>query len=147
LEPENPFLAVGIGCEASSQDAQDFLPGPTQTGTETLLPWEFSFDFSTNPADFSEPLQSESVLPQMLDQSATEAPAADMLESILPLDNTQDTTLCTLAISLVLKNNRKNYTATDLDLRLRAGYRCGFAASEGCRVDNKILFGLLAEIS
>jgi hypothetical protein len=32
-------------------------------------------------------------------------------------------------------------------LKLRAGYRNGFVVTEGCRVRNKILFSVLAEIS
>ena len=58
-----------------------------------------------------------------------------------------NTTLCSLAFSLVLKNNRKGYSTTDLDIRLRVGYRLGETILEGCRIDNKILFSVLAEIS
>lgn len=57
------------------------------------------------------------------------------------------TTLCSLAFSLILKNNLKGYSAADLDLKLRVGYRYGSTLSEGCRVDNQILINVLAEIS
>jgi hypothetical protein len=65
----------------------------------------------------------------------------------IPAEGTSDTTtLCSLAFPLVLKNNLKGYSAADLDLRLRVGYRLGAAPLEGCRIDNKILFTVLAEI-
>jgi hypothetical protein len=56
------------------------------------------------------------------------------------------TSLCSWAFSLLLKNNIKGYSAADLDLKLRAGYRHGAAPTEGCRIDNKVLLNVLAEI-
>lgn len=56
-------------------------------------------------------------------------------------------TLCSWALSLVLKNNVKGYSAADMDLNLRVGYIYGATPTEGLRIDNKILLNVLAEIS
>jgi hypothetical protein len=112
-----------------------------------MSPWAFSFDFSTVPSNPPEVLQP-ATHPQASSQSDRDASVAEIVGSSLPLENeTENTTLCTLAFSLVMKNNRKGYMAADLDLKLRAGYRCSSMTSEGCRVDNKVLFSVLAEIS
>ena len=71
-------------------------------------------------------------------QAFTNTPTVD--------DVSDTTTLCSWAFSLVLKSNVKGYSAADLELKLRAGYRHGVAPTEGCRVDNKVLLGVLAEI-
>jgi hypothetical protein len=59
----------------------------------------------------------------------------------------EETTLCSVAFSLVVKNNRKGYGTADLDRKLQIGYRSGATASEGCRVENKVLLSVLSEIS
>jgi hypothetical protein len=46
-----------------------------------------------------------------------------------------------------MKSNQKRYTVTEIDLKLRAGYTGGIKSYEDCRVENKILFSVLAEIS
>jgi len=55
-------------------------------------------------------------------------------------------TLCSIAYSLVLQHNKKGYDFAQLDFKLRIGYN-GRSLSAGCTVDNKVLFGVLAEIS
>lgn len=62
-------------------------------------------------------------------------------------DVSDTTTLCSWAFSLVLKNNSKGYSAEDLDLKLRVGYRHGATPTEGCRIDNKVLLNVLAEVT
>lgn len=61
-------------------------------------------------------------------------------------DVSDTTTLCSWAFSLLLKSNLKGYSAADLDLKLRAGYRHGVTPTEGCRIDNKVLLNVLAEV-
>jgi hypothetical protein len=55
-------------------------------------------------------------------------------------------TLCSIAYSLVLQHNKKGYDLAQLDVKLQVGYT-GRSISAGCTVDNKVLFGVLAEIS
>jgi hypothetical protein len=74
-------------------------------------------------------------------------PAIETNNTTLPTSQSNTTTLCTVAFSLVLENNRKGYSATDLDLKLRAGYRFSATPLEGCRVDNHVLMDVLAQIS
>ena len=61
--------------------------------------------------------------------------------------SSEDTTLCSLAFSIIMSNNRKGYSLTELDSRLRAGYTSGSMSVDNCRVNNKLLFSVLAEIS
>ncbi|KAF3210388.1 hypothetical protein TWF106_010684 [Orbilia oligospora] len=60
--------------------------------------------------------------------------------------STATTTLCSVAYEMVLRYNHKAYTMEELDRRLRCGYLGGYLMDEGCSVDNKILFRILAEI-
>ncbi|KAF2229315.1 hypothetical protein EV356DRAFT_456047, partial [Viridothelium virens] len=69
------------------------------------------------------------------------------MDDLTPRTNTADTTtLCSLAFSLIFMNNSKGYSIADLELKLRKGYKHGATSSEGCRIDNKVLFSVLAEI-
>ncbi|KAF2664225.1 hypothetical protein BT63DRAFT_104418 [Microthyrium microscopicum] len=58
----------------------------------------------------------------------------------------EDTTLCSVAFSLVTMSNRKGHNIADLELKLRIGYHYEHSTFEGCRVDNKILLAVLTEI-
>ena len=57
-----------------------------------------------------------------------------------------DTTACSVAFSMLLQNNHRGYTTSDMDARLRVGYRRD-VMGEGCSVANTVLFQLLSEIS
>ncbi|GAD92998.1 predicted protein [Paecilomyces variotii No. 5] len=61
-------------------------------------------------------------------------------------DEYQDTTLCAVALELVTNCNKKNLSILELDMRLRCGYRNARFQWDGCRVDNQVLFAVLAEI-
>ncbi|XRM43682.1 hypothetical protein ABZX51_006838 [Aspergillus tubingensis] len=78
-------------------------------------------------------------------------PGTDVLESILrnevSEDKYEDTTVCAVALELVMSCNTKNLSILDLDMRLRSGYRSARFQWEGCRVDNQVLFAVLAEIT
>lgn len=109
------------------------------------MSWE-PFDFSTFSTFSLGSLQTE-IQPQRFVQPAGVS-RIESFNSTMPAQDTSDlTTLCSLAFSLVLKNNLKGYSTADLDRKLRVGYRRGITPSEGCRVDNKILLNVLAEIS
>ncbi|RAH87373.1 hypothetical protein BO86DRAFT_384513 [Aspergillus japonicus CBS 114.51] len=68
------------------------------------------------------------------------------LQAVSPTDNEEDTTVCAVALELVMSCNTKNLSISELDLRLRAGYRSARFQWEGCRVDNQVLFAVLAEV-
>lgn len=68
------------------------------------------------------------------------------LQTLPQHSSSKDTTLCSVAYSLILQYNRKGLNIVDLDLKLRAGYRMG-SIMEGCSLDNKLLFQVLADIS
>ncbi|OJJ67595.1 hypothetical protein ASPBRDRAFT_333099 [Aspergillus brasiliensis CBS 101740] len=61
-------------------------------------------------------------------------------------DKYEDTTVCAVALELVMNCNTKNLSILELDMRLRCGYRSARFQWEGCRVDNQVLFAVLAEI-
>lgn len=56
-------------------------------------------------------------------------------------------TACSIAFSLVFQHNRRGYSTSEIELRLRPGYQKDNSLAEGCRVDNNVLLQLLAEIS
>jgi len=127
--------------DASMTDTSLVRHGPIQFGDnrlgDTLTPTTISLsaildDSTAQTHGQSQPTQSSV---EMLNETTHQA--------LLP----ENTTLCSLAFSLLMSNNRKGYSAVDLDLKLRAGYMCGASTSEGCRIDNKVLFSVLAEIS
>ncbi|KAJ8603968.1 hypothetical protein MRB53_041987 [Persea americana] len=59
----------------------------------------------------------------------------------------EDTTACAIAFSVIYQNNMRGYTLAELESRLHDGYRWGDGAQSGCRVVNRVLFQVLAEIS
>jgi hypothetical protein len=76
-----------------------------------------------------------------------EALITTALSNTATVDDVSDTTtLCSWAFALVLKSNLRGYSAADLDLKLRAGYRHGVTPTEGCRIDNKVLLNVLAGV-
>ncbi|RAK78880.1 uncharacterized protein BO72DRAFT_506511 [Aspergillus fijiensis CBS 313.89] len=60
--------------------------------------------------------------------------------------NDADTTVWTVALELVIGYNTKNLSISELDLRLRGGYRCARFLWEGCRMANQVLFAVFAEV-
>ena len=73
----------------------------------------------------------------------TTAPATDVENP----ESDQNTTVCAVALELVMSCNRKNLSISELDMRLRCGYRRAQFQWEGCRVDNRVLFAVLSEIT
>lgn len=57
------------------------------------------------------------------------------------------TTACRIAASLIISNNAIGYSAQQLESRLQVGYRVTGIANEDCRILNRVLFAVLAEIS
>lgn len=57
------------------------------------------------------------------------------------------TMLCSIAYRLISQLNKRQYDDSKIDLKVRCGFRLGRTPSEGCRVDNEVLFAFLAEIS
>ncbi|PGH27411.1 hypothetical protein AJ80_00889 [Polytolypa hystricis UAMH7299] len=57
------------------------------------------------------------------------------------------TMLCSVAYRLIMQCGRGIYDDLELEMKLRHGYRKGRTPFEGCRIENKVLFSVLAEIS
>ncbi|KAM0709327.1 hypothetical protein Q7P35_003365 [Cladosporium inversicolor] len=60
---------------------------------------------------------------------------------------TDGTTACPIAFSLILQNNVRDYSFARLESKLLAGYQTPGSQGDGCRIHNKVLFAVLAEIS
>lgn len=58
----------------------------------------------------------------------------------------EETTLCSIAFHLVIQCNRTGRDVFELEGKLRYGYRMPASPGEGCRVDNKTLLAVLAEL-
>jgi hypothetical protein len=59
----------------------------------------------------------------------------------------ENTTLCSIAYRLVFQCNRRGLGETELHIRMNHGFQKGKNPMEGCRIDNKVLLAVLAEIS
>ncbi|KAI8934395.1 hypothetical protein NX059_009131 [Plenodomus lindquistii] len=94
------------------------------------------------------PITSASPHMEQLGQSTMDDLMTEALSDAVTADDVSDTTtLCSWAFALVLKSNVKGYTAADLDIKLRAGYKHGLTPTEGCRIDNRVLLNVLSEVT
>ena len=71
--------------------------------------------------------------------SRPESPAISVSDS--------SSTLFSIAIQMVSRYNKKRLSEAELNQRLRCGFRQALEPSQGCRVENYVLFNVLAEIS
>lgn len=55
--------------------------------------------------------------------------------------------LCSAAYELIMKHNKKGYDDFHLNIKLCGGFMKGRTPLEGCRVENNVVFSVLAEIS
>jgi hypothetical protein len=60
---------------------------------------------------------------------------------------TDGTTACPIAYRLLLQNNARCYSIATLESKLLAGYQTAGNDGDSCRILNKVLFAVLAEIS
>ncbi|KAL4763844.1 uncharacterized protein BDW70DRAFT_130727 [Aspergillus foveolatus] len=58
----------------------------------------------------------------------------------------EETTLCSIAFHLVIQCNRTGRDVFEQESKLRYGYRMPASPGERCRVDNKTLLAVLAEL-
>ncbi|KAH7120886.1 hypothetical protein B0J11DRAFT_51280 [Dendryphion nanum] len=144
---ETPMELSGVAV-AGDIDQHFLSTNKGSTQEDTFPPCEL-FDFSAFDTLDIELLQTRpQPQSEALAQFAEESSAMGIPELAMSMEETLDkTTLCSLAFSLILKNNVRGYSTADIDLKLRVGYRDAATPFEGCRVDNKVLFTVLAEIS
>lgn len=57
-----------------------------------------------------------------------------------------ETTLCSIAFHLVVQCNKSGKDVLELETKLRYGYKMPALPGEGCRVDNRTLLAVLAEL-
>ncbi|KAL4819348.1 hypothetical protein BDW67DRAFT_182295 [Aspergillus spinulosporus] len=70
-----------------------------------------------------------------------------ILEKPIPTGSVnEETTLCSIAFHLLIQCNRTGRDVFELESKLRYGYRVPASPGEGCRVDNKTLLAVLAEL-
>jgi hypothetical protein len=105
----------------------------------TLL-WEM-FNSPAKSTSISESMEASNHFGAAEDRLAVEVGSKTMT----PCTESAMTTLCTTAFSLVLESNRKGNSAKELDLKLRVEYKFSAIPLNGCRVDNNVLFEVLAE--
>ena len=69
------------------------------------------------------------------------------LDTVVQIQAGETSTVCSVALSTILRHNRKGLSMADLQQRLKAGIRIPSGASKECLIENSILFKVLAEIS
>ncbi|KAL4786404.1 hypothetical protein BJX76DRAFT_118070 [Aspergillus varians] len=159
-----PSRLMGTQSESSGLGAisNDLVPfgGSLLGRTENTIPEEISqLDFykppPMPPRIINNSLQEPSNLPNALeiapDPSSLLPPEQGVGDTTLSTEASKeeykDTTVCAVALELVMKCNAKNLSISELDRLLRCGYRSARFQWEGCRVDNQVLFAVLAEIT
>ncbi|EOA85386.1 hypothetical protein ACJQWK_06862 [Exserohilum turcicum] len=155
--PTLPAIQLQSAKITSCEDAANhtICPVPIASGSQqTHLastrehaspPWEY-FDFPGAPISALEPVE-EAICIEPLNQLTMDSLMAQAFSNPVTEENVSSTTtLCSWAFSLILKSNPKGYTAKDLDFRLRVRYRHGATPTEGCRIENKVLLNVLADI-
>ncbi|KAF2009469.1 hypothetical protein BU24DRAFT_467844 [Aaosphaeria arxii CBS 175.79] len=132
------------GDSEASIDALQHFESSTQV--DVAQSWE-PFDFPNTSSSVWESLPTDIEVADSIQSTMNTlgAEASSLVISTEDISNT--TTLCSSAFSLVLKNNLKGYSIADLDLKLRVGYKFCALSPQHCRIDNKILISVLAEIS
>ncbi|KAL4926369.1 uncharacterized protein BDV17DRAFT_293588 [Aspergillus undulatus] len=175
LHRENEKLTELLKCSGSNLSGQsagthdslqktnnDFVSGGNGFSlwpTDFAIPEDLSLlDFPRSPATFAAQVtqftQKPSYLPMPIatgsDHWCSASPRLGEWDTTLSTgtseDPYQDTTVCAVALEMVMKCNKRGLTILDLDMRLRRGYRSALFQWEGCRVDNRVLFAVLAEI-
>ena len=161
----NIFSGVPLPNKSSAADsAPVFIPSTAQEFVEPGLPARRS----STPVEEPSANESSFELVPQLAQPARKAsfrdprssgflepiwgfPAADFcLENTkMTIDGfkTDGTTACPIAFGIVLQNNARGYSVSKLESKLLAGYQIAEEAGENCRILNKVLFAVLAEIS
>ena len=119
-------------------------------GPMTISGWQdgASIDASSSPLKLSpsRPATVSQVEQLQNFYSAISTPDQTSLFTQLQAVSSDGVTPCSLAYSLVVRFNRTGHDAADIDLKLLLGYR-EYQVEDGCAVENRILFGVLAEIS
>lgn len=110
--------------------------------SSTLLP---TLDF-LNSSDGSEQYQEQSgMIPS--DKGSCSFPSPSCTTSLsLPTNSDKDLTLCTVAYDMIKNHNTRGVDMIEIGIRLWNGFVKGEGDS-GCKVQNKLLFGVLEYIS
>ncbi|KAJ5353448.1 hypothetical protein N7541_006012 [Penicillium brevicompactum] len=119
-----------LGTTSATDDARSYTP----MLSNTISPSWTSFDS----------VLFESPIPYALPSVVPVTPWPVLTNETAAEDQTM---LCSVAYRLILQSNKRQYDDSQIDSRIRCGFKLGRTPSEGCRVDNEILFAVLAEIS
>ncbi|KAE8357946.1 hypothetical protein BDV27DRAFT_76486 [Aspergillus caelatus] len=152
-ESENNALR-DISSEPIPLGDESLLGPPENTILEDIPQLGFDLPLSISPNKCKDFLQDTScllTLPETEpDSGSLRLPEQDVIDTTLSTnlsrDEYQDTTVCAVALELVMNYNTRNLSISELDMRLRCGYRSARFQWEGCRVDNQVLFAVLAEV-
>ena len=142
-------------------DPPSFIPCPPQealvSSTRVCTPVVESIAMESLPKTASRPAQSEG---EGLFEDPRSLGLLEPLPSFHAVDfdsknlnltfddyGTDGTTACPIAFRLILQNNARGYSIARLESKLLAGYRTAGNEGDSCRIINKVLFAVLAEIS
>ncbi|KAL6237710.1 flavoprotein-like protein [Aspergillus navahoensis] len=150
---------LSISADGARNEADQLVPiytfSSTGPGFSHAIP--APFDFSQRPEILdSEEMPQAAISIQDDSGSGAELATIESLPGILgglggenPISTgpvNDETTLCSIAFHLVIQCNRAGRDVFELESKLRYGYRMPATPGEGCRVDNKTLLAVLAEL-
>ncbi|KAI1304449.1 hypothetical protein F5Y03DRAFT_357323 [Xylaria venustula] len=153
LEDTVNSLAMGLQALDPPAAVLSFNPADSAVSVPQGQTTPYQFLESTpleDPLEFSSYMNNAATTLKLSELSVDPPNTAQMYDLQVFVEDAErvkeDTTLCSVAFSLIMLINRKDYDAANLDLKLRAGYRYGQGTVETCRIDNSILLRVLTEI-
>lgn len=69
------------------------------------------------------------------------------LDTVVQLPSSETSMVCSIALSLIFRHNRKGLSMAELQKTLQPGMRTPSGTSEECRIEDSVLFKVLAYIS
>lgn len=69
------------------------------------------------------------------------------LDTVIQTQAGETATICSTALSMIFRHNRKGLSMAELQRRLKPGIIIPSDTSEECRVENSVMFRVLADIS
>jgi hypothetical protein len=125
-----------------------FTPVPPSIPSQVVQPFSTHSlpNLINNKPSFSQvrPVDPTTAPPSLSNSTAAQS---DNLFPVSEYNNSDGTTACKIAASLITINNAVGYSAEELDSKLQVGYLVAGIGDEDCRILNRVLFAVLAEIS
>ena len=101
----------------------------------------------TSMNDISNGLQWASMTSKNNQATASASIERCFLDTVVQFQPGETSTVCSIALALIFRHNRKGLSMAELQTQLKPGMRSPSRASGECCIENSVLFRVLADIS